>query len=294
MNEKLIKQFKHAIVTNKTEEHESIIWLEDETRQPVGFLTDQLTESELLLLTMLFQPVVSTPKPQGSNEEHWAHFLLAKGDQPRDPKIIRMIHFTLDKRIDDLDSFRDVWNNILDGPVIIVWTSSTRGLIILDTTMEEELPDFISINQAIASDFYIDMTLLVGSSHEIEHAKEQFRWESACLDALIKAKVIHRVFYEYEAIPYLLLEPITFELREQFINRLLDEELRSDKDFLKSMKVYFEHNLNISAAAKALHLHRNSLQYRIDKFTERTNFDLRQFTHASLLYLALLLLDTRS
>ncbi|WP_062050565.1 CdaR family transcriptional regulator [Bacillus sp. JCM 19034] len=294
MNEKILNQFQHAIVTETNEKYENVLWLEDETKQPIGFLKDQLTDNEQLLLTMLFNPIDSTPKPVSIHEENWSSFLLNDGSQPREPKVIRMIHFTLDKRIDDLDSFRDVWNTILDTPVIIVWTSATRGIIILDTEMEEELPDFISINQAIASDFYVDMTLLVGSSHQVEKTKGRLNWELACMNSLIKAKVIRRVFYEHEAIPYLLLESLTIENREQFLSRLLDEDLRFDKDFIKSMTVYLEHNLNISQAAKALHLHRNSLQYRIDKFTERTNLDLRQFTHASLLYLALLLLDTRS
>jgi DNA-binding PucR family transcriptional regulator len=34
--------------------------------------------------------------------------------------------------------------------------------------------------------------------------------------------------------------------------------------------------LNASLTAKRLFIHRNSLQYRIDKFIERTGIDIRQ------------------
>nr|MDH3110555.1 helix-turn-helix domain-containing protein [Bacillus altitudinis] len=44
-------------------------------------------------------------------------------------------------------------------------------------------------------------------------------------------------------------------------------------------------------AAKALYVHRNSLQYRIDKFIERTGLDIRHFQEASAAYFMMNLLD---
>ncbi len=58
------------------------------------------------------------------------------------------------------------------------------------------------------------------------------------------------------------------EKREKYTNRLL-ENVSNDKELIESIKVFFQCNLNVSLAAKQLYLHRNTLQYRIDKFIEK-------------------------
>ena len=65
--------------------------------------------------------------------------------------------------------------------------------------------------------------------------------------------------------------------------------VKREHDMLKTIKTFFECNLNVSLAAKKLHMHRNSLQYRIDKFIEKTSIDIKQFKGALTVYLAILL-----
>lgn len=64
-----------------------------------------------------------------------------------------------------------------------------------------------------------------------------------------------------------------------------------DRDVYRTLMTYMQCNLNASKAAKALYVHRNSLQYRIDKFIERTGLDIRHFPEASAAYLMMTLLD---
>jgi len=52
---------------------------------------------------------------------------------------------------------------------------------------------------------------------------------------------------------------------------LLDEE---DK---KTMELYFSSNLSIKDTANKLHIHRNTLNYRLNKITKRTGLDFRNF-----------------
>lgn len=53
--------------------------------------------------------------------------------------------------------------------------------------------------------------------------------------------------------------------------------------------VYFRSHLNLSQAAKALYMHRNTLNYRLDRIYSETGFDPRNFDEAFLLRLYLLL-----
>lgn len=57
---------------------------------------------------------------------------------------------------------------------------------------------------------------------------------------------------------------------------------------IETLETLFRCQLNVSDAARQLYLHRNTLQYRLDKLTEQTGLDPRQFPDAVLLQLLLL------
>ena len=62
-----------------------------------------------------------------------------------------------------------------------------------------------------------------------------------------------------------------FKLPEDVVDNNIDKELEHMID------EYFKNNLNITDTAKAIHVHRNTLLYRIDKIQNYTNLDLRNF-----------------
>jgi purine catabolism regulator len=45
-------------------------------------------------------------------------------------------------------------------------------------------------------------------------------------------------------------------------------------DFIKTLEVYFDHNGNLSQAAEALFVHRNTMTYRMERIAEITGLDL--------------------
>ncbi len=294
MDEKIKRQFANAIATERYQQSNStILWLEDDNQQPIGFIKEKLTDNEQLLLSVMFRSYQPIPALTSLKEKQWSDWLFHQGAKPPRPKSVRMIHFLLEKQIEDTDSFRDVWESVLGSSMVLLWITPTRGIIIFDASSEEDTSDYVSFSEAIATDFYVDLTLLIGSTKHIDQSLTQFSWESSCFEAVLHSKTSKRVYYEYEAIPYLLIQPLSTDQRSAFLDRMLDPDLTTDKELLKSLSVYFKHNLNISAASKALHMHRNSLQYRIDKLIERTNLDIRQFPQAVLMYITLLLLDRK-
>ena len=68
------------------------------------------------------------------------------------------------------------------------------------------------------------------------------------------------------------------------------EELPSvfDAEMLHLVEIFFENNLNISEAARQLYIHRNTLINRLDRIEKETGLDLRTFSDAMRLELALL------
>src|SRR5699024_9065426 len=88
-------------------------------------------------------------------------------------------------------------------------------------------------------------------------------------------------------IPYLLVQQIPESEREKLSTSILGE-FETDQDMLKTLDTFFKHDLNISETAKHMYMHRNSQQYRIDKFARETSNSLQSFEEALSVQLALL------
>lgn len=64
-------------------------------------------------------------------------------------------------------------------------------------------------------------------------------------------------------------------------------DILNDRELIKTIQVFLKNNMNMSQTAKELHLHRNSLQYRLDKFSTQTGIDVRVFYQSALTALLL-------
>ena len=60
---------------------------------------------------------------------------------------------------------------------------------------------------------------------------------------------------------------------------------------LETIRVYFRNDLNLSTTARQLFIHRNTLNYRLEKIRRETGLDLRNFRDAAVFQLISLLPD---
>ena len=61
-----------------------------------------------------------------------------------------------------------------------------------------------------------------------------------------------------------------------------------DQETLFTINKFFENNLNVSETSRKLFVHRNTLVYRLEKIRKLTGLDLRQFDHAIVFRVALM------
>ena len=61
-----------------------------------------------------------------------------------------------------------------------------------------------------------------------------------------------------------------------------------DQETLFTINKFFENNLNVSETSRKLFVHRNTLVYRLEKIKKLTGLDLRQFDHAIVFRVALM------
>lgn len=90
---------------------------------------------------------------------------------------------------------------------------------------------------------------------------------------------IARLIYQ---LPTTLCE--TF-LKEVFKQGSIDS---LDQETLFTIHRFFENNLNVSETSRKLFVHRNTLVYRLEKIKKLTGLDLREFDHAIVFKIALM------
>ena len=61
-----------------------------------------------------------------------------------------------------------------------------------------------------------------------------------------------------------------------------------DQETLYTIQKFFENNLNVSETSRKLFVHRNTLVYRLEKIKKITGLDLREFDHAIIFKVALM------
>lgn len=61
-------------------------------------------------------------------------------------------------------------------------------------------------------------------------------------------------------------------------------EERLSEETLETVRVFFQNDLNLTAASKQLYIHRNTLNYRLDKIRKDYGLDLRSFRDAAVFH----------
>lgn len=87
-----------------------------------------------------------------------------------------------------------------------------------------------------------------------------------------------------------LLHSLDDAVQRKFVEQVFQKaDHLLDPEMLRTLEQFFELDCNVSETAKILYIHRNTLLYRLDRFKQETGMDVRMFSHAVLVKLALTL-----
>lgn len=82
----------------------------------------------------------------------------------------------------------------------------------------------------------------------------------------------------------LILESVDSETKNQYKNKVLNS---LDKEDISLLKAYYKNDMSLKQTAEELYIHKNTLQYRLEKIYEKSGFNPRKFNESVILYLAI-------
>ncbi len=257
------------------------------TNEVLYLSRERLLTEEIQLLNVFLTPLHKEERTGSDEQQYWRELTqigtIPSRPLPYDSSAFRFSHFVINGVLHDESSFIEALHSLFQRKITVVLVTASEGFVVEYMTKEDEEHIGESLIEAIMSDFYVKISFFQGSVFStVEEAKQVYEWENNAF-ALARRVLPNLAFIQKEQlIPYLLSSD-TSEMTKNMLLQIISF-LRDDKELLKTIKVFMESNLNTTLAAKKLFMHRNSLQYRIDKFIEKTGIDIKQFQQAASLY----------
>lgn len=153
-------------------------------------------------------------------------------------------------------------------------------------TMAAEILD------ALTTEVYVTARIGIGSEAEtIRELSDRYKEAYAALE-IGPIFEEHRSIFRYNALGLgRIIYQLPNTLCDMFINEVFQKNPIEalDAETLQTIDFFFANNLNVSETSRKLFVHRNTLVYRLEKIKKITGLDLREFDHAIVFKVALMI-----
>ena len=183
------------------------------------------------------------------------------------------------------DKSKDFVFNITETDIVLVKEIKST----VDSKDLEKLAR--SIADTLSGEFYTRVNVGIGNS--VVGVKDLARSFKEAQTALEVGKVFDtdKVIVSYDNLGIArLVYHLPTTLCETFLHEVFKRgSIESlDHETLFTIQRFFENNLNVSETSRKLFVHRNTLVYRLEKIKKLTGLDLREFDHAIIFKIALM------
>lgn len=246
----------------------------------------EVSQRDYQWLTVFYTEITSTISQPS---EIWYEFLYLNGCIPSKlsyskARVIQLIFLNDNPPVEEL---KEALLNFFQQDTVVLQVATNRFLLIeaVDHSINGK-EDFIALIRTIEADFFVQIHLYQGEAYEVnEQFPIKFQRETQWFEECLHSKNAEQ-FYSFETVfPILLTQQMPVSILK-FIEEQILLPLQSDKELLDTVKTFYECGLNISLTSKKLHIHRNTLNYRLTKFQEVTNISAKNLEGAILVYFA--------
>ncbi len=183
------------------------------------------------------------------------------------------------------DKNKDFVFNITESDVILI-KEVRPGIELVDL---EKLA--FSISDTLSGEFYTKVNIGIGTVVDnIRALAVSFKEAQIALE-VGKVFDTDKAIISYENLGIArLIYHLPTTLCETFLREVFKKgSIESlDHETLFTIQKFFENNLNVSETSRKLFVHRNTLVYRLEKIKKLTGLDLREFDHAIIFKIALM------
>ena len=177
----------------------------------------------------------------------------------------------------------------------IISINETDIALIKQITPDMETADLYAIGQQIEdtvkSELYIKTIIGIGTvANHLRELADSYKEAQTAIE-VVKVFDTEKTIIHYENLGIgRLIYQLPTTLCEMFLSEVFKKNTIDslDQETLFTINKFFENNLNVSETSRKLFVHRNTLVYRLEKIKKLTGLDLREFDHAIIFKVALM------
>ena len=271
--------FPHAEVTDQAHPPAGYVAIPLQAHQWLLLKEEELTEREKQLISWLGGEEEVAPNP-------WYQYLIdGKGEAPQVIKKMQLVYCHIShSTAEGMASWLEMMQTLLPNFRATLQLSGQDYVLILDQDQTLPVADILKDTvSAMEYDFNIRLSILVGQVWtESKEGKVApvIRAEQAVFRAWIREG--HQGVYRFSQLYLWGIEQAGLDLTP--IKASLHQLIESQDQLQDIIVALWDNGAVVTKAAQQLYLHRNSLQYKIDKWEELTGLQLKNLTDLALCY----------
>ena len=160
-----------------------------------------------------------------------------------------------------------------------------------DTEQEELEKMAFNMEEVLKNELYVKTVIGIGTIAEhLRSLADSYKEAQTAID-VCKVFDTEKSVMSYENLGIgRLIYQLPTTLCEIFLSEVFKKNSIDslDQETLFTINKFFENNLNVSETSRKLFVHRNTLVYRLEKIKKLTGLDLREFDHAIVFKVALM------
>ena len=250
----------------------------------IYLLESSLTERERFLIETLNTQPTKTSTPT----HPWLAYLEGKGALPSPTAYIQCVHLAVFPKQEGVFHEKD-WmefvENLTVGALAIFKNFRHHYTLVVNPEVAPSLASTLfEVQSAIEDDFAVELQLFIGN-----------RWATSSPVPLLyqaeKALFVEYLMHSHKRSSLEFAPVMLWAIANALVDiaPIADELilLLSEDDVKELIEALWDAHGNVSKASQKLFLHRNTLQYRIDRFAEQTGLNVKDMNDLTLGHLLL-------
>ncbi|VTS39617.1 leucine-rich protein Lrp [Streptococcus pseudoporcinus] len=219
-----------------------------------------------------------------SSSSPWQDYLLLK--KGPSPEALGQFQFIfLEHKVALPEDLLELFKSLIPSLVTVVFITKSRTALLVDQSQDSDfLSLFTDILPTIESDFGIALSVCIGNNwldHNSQGVRGYFTEENLLLTSYQEQKGEKQLFSFSELLLWGLLTQVKLPILEKYFYH----HLVQNKEISDIVLTLWQCQGNLVQTAQKLYIHRNSLQYKLEKTKRQTGLNLKNLDDLTFAYL---------